>query len=1094
MQIYDFATHTRSLSNVYQTDVDFNFNFKGSKNTNQQGINVFSHNAMRGARDAAINNYSTLILTKELLSQDAFEVSALPDPEKRIISTYLAISITNELNDATQYLYFNNERETTSDNFNAFTSHQMLPLQDIVNEEQRYFNVQLIDKQYARINYKYNNRNYYLAANLQNELLFVSDEQYKDFNDLILNFVDETTFFYVLDENTDTLFLQKPLPNNDTRAVGLSAPQSSKLQLLTAANATNYFAFNTFNFKIRANVNAVTSKLNTSWIKYNVDDIDDLDVAGVKQNLSNNMLIASQYADATTNSIPSRPLILKNQHSLMSHMDECSYINLQDGEPGTQLRQYTSIFAGNEQEKGNDAIALNYTIYTNDYSAKPDAYTMFKTSSDLYPYAQLNINDSTLVSDGALGGNSPYTSDQLFMQKNAAQGADGQYLCTWLSAGKWVDRYYNNNKMTPADAAKAINAIYGTYENYVQQLLQTNNVDYDFFDKASDFVFEPNKEYFYYRMGNKRLEQQLQTYSNNLLLSSLQWKTSNNQLIAADNNYVCNGRNYATFENYENINDAGQMTLSMWLNSNDWSKIKAHEIVGNVTNAGFGIIKDPLITPLIMVQGTSAIHIFNSDFVEISKTTLSGAKFLARAEALDAFQAINSSGTVYEMQTDGTLYDQKNFSQSIIATANDEQIIYKLHSNGTTVTTFDAFTEQTSSFAVDAFSGCITVIDGIVRGFAGTKALPYTTNTVLYLYGGNQIVSKNYATGDQYVAFKTLSSTNGVGFIADFALDDELNLYVLHNDYKLSKFNSERVHQFTVSMQSTLSAASATNVAIDVCHEYVANEKKKSLIVVSSNANNKISFAKLSDQGTLLNFVATNVTRLTNASFNVTNAQYLQHKHANRGSSIDFVVKLPNYYNNLDATIINYSFDASKFSAGAHHFALRLDANQGNASFFVDGQLKKNVYIDAAKYMQLPLLQTSICFGATQFSNGTTLAKYLQQQNAYFANDVTISFPKIYNAALQDNDIKLLYMQKNEIESLNFHLPCGQRNNLDKIKQMFAWGTPGFKSNNIKVVVKNSGLTTPAVQQAVATQILQEIQHALPANINVMDIEFAEFD
>lgn len=1094
MQIYDFATHTRSLSNVYQTDVDFSFNFKGSKNTNQQGINVFLHNALLSARDVAINNYSTLILTDELRTHDIFEISALPEPEKRIISTYLAISITNELNDATRYLYFNNERETTSSNFNEYTSHQMLLLQDIVNDEQRFFNVELIDKQYARINYKYNNRDYYLAANTQNELLFVSSNQYKNFNDLTLNFVDEITFFYVLDDKTNTLFLQKPLVGNDTRAVGLSAPQSSRLQLLTAVNATNYFAFNNFNFKIRSSTSNITSKLNTSWATYNVDDIDNLDVATVKQDLSNNLLIASQYADATTHSIPSRPLILKNQHSLMSNMDECSYTNLQDGSPGTQLRQYTSIFSGNEQEKGNDVIALNYTLYTNDYVAKSDAYTMFKTSNDLYPYAQLNINDSTLASDGALGGNSPYTSDQLFMQKNAAQGADGQYLCTWLSGGTWVDRYYNNNKMTPADAAKAVNAVYGTYESYVHKLLQTNEVEYDFFDKKSDFVFEPNKEYFYYRMGSKRLEQQLQTYSNSLLLSSLQWKSSNNQLIATDNTYICNGNSFATFENFENVNDAGQLTISMWLNSNDWNNIQAHEIVGNVTSNGFGIIKDPLITPLIMVQSSSAIHIFSSDFVEVSKTTLSGAKFLSRAEALDEFQAIDANGAVYEMRTDGTLYDKKTFAQNIIATANDEQIVYKLHSDRRTVTTFDAFTETISSFTVDNLSNSIIVVDGAVYGFMGTKALPYKTNTALYLYGQNQIVSKNYITGDQFVAFKTLSSASSVGLIADFALDDELNLYVLHNEHKLSKFNAEREHQYTISMQSILSAASATNVSVDVCYEYASGSKNKSIIVMSTDTNNKISFARLTDQGNIQRFVNTNVTKLSDAAINLTNAQYLQYKHADRGSAIDFVVKLPNYYNNLDINTIKYTFDASKFNAGSHHFALRLDAKQGNVSFFVDGRLKKNVYINAAKYMQLPLLQTSICFGATQFSNGTTLAKYLQQQNAYVANGVTISYPRIYNAALHDNDVRLLYMQKNSIENLNFHLPCGQRNNIDKIKQMFAWGTPGFKSNNIKVVVKNSGVSAASTQQAVKSQILQEIKQTLPANINILDIEFVKFD
>jgi hypothetical protein len=490
MQVYNFATHTRSLSCTYQTDV--NFSLKGSRNTNQQGINVFQHDVLKNARDACINNYSSLILSNDMLASDAFELQTLEAPVKRIISTYLAVSITNELNDATRYLYFNNERETDSSNFSEYTSHQMLPLSEIVEESQRFFNVELIDSQYARVNFKYNNKNYYLASNTNDNLLFASNARYRDFNSLRFNFIDETTFFYVLDEASNTLFLLKPLLNNITMGMGLSAADSTKLQLLSATNPTNYYAFNTFNFKIRDNIDLVPKKLNTSQATYNVNNIDDLDVLETTANLTNNILLASQYNAATTKDIPARPLVLKNQHSLMSHVDECSYTDFINGEPGPQLRQYTTIVAGNEQEKGNDAIAINYTIFTNDYSAKPDAYTLFKTSANLYPYAQLNINDSTLVQDGALGGNSPHTSDQLFMQKNNAQGADGQYLCTWLSGGTWVDRYYNNNKMTPLDAAKAVNGVYGVYENYVQQLLQTYSVDYDFFDKKSDFVFEPN--------------------------------------------------------------------------------------------------------------------------------------------------------------------------------------------------------------------------------------------------------------------------------------------------------------------------------------------------------------------------------------------------------------------------------------------------------------------------------------------------------------------------------------------------------------------------------------------------------------------------
>lgn len=1092
MQVYNFATHTRSLSCTYQTDV--NFSLKGSKNTNQQGINIFQHEALKNARDARINNYSSLVLSNDVLASDSFELQSIETPVKRILSTYLAVSITNELNEKTRYLYFNNERETTSDNFSEYTSHQMLPLSDIIEDSQRFFNVELIDDQFARINYKYDNRNYYLAANANHDLLFASNALYKDFANLNFNFVDETTFFYVLDEPSNTLFLLKPLPSNITNGLGLSAADSTKLQLLSAVNSANYYAFNTFNFKIRDNIDLIAKKLNTSQATYNVENIDDLDVLDATQDLTNNILFASQYNAASTRDIPTKPLILKNQHSLMSHVDECSYTNLLNGLPGPQLRDYTTIVTGNEQEKGNDSIAINYIVYANDYVAKPDAYTIFKTSSDLYPYHQLNINDSTLVRDGSLGGNNPYTSDQLFMQKNTAQGMDGQYLCTWLSGSNWVDRYYNNNKMSPMDAAKAVNAVYGTYESYVEQLLASNNLNYDFFDKKSDFVFEPNKEYFYYRMGSKRVDEQINNYSNHLLLSSLQWKTGNNQNIAASNDYKCDGNSFAIFKEYETINDASQMTISFWLDSLDWSKINAHEIVGNVTNAGFGIIKDPLVTPLIMVQSSSAIHILNSDFVEITKTAVSGASFLTRSDALDAFQGISNNGTVFKLQADGTLYDKKNFNENIIATTYANDVIYKLHVNGYDVSAFNTITEQTSTYTVDFNSQSILYVDGALRGFAGTKTLAYDDNAVMFLYNQNQLVYKNYATNDQYVAFKTLSSSTDVGFIADFALDDERNLYVLHNDYKISKFDADRVLQYTISMQSLLSSTSATNIAIDLCYEYKDDAKNKSLIVVANDSKQKLSFAKIANDGVIQTFVQTNITKSAASVFNLTNAQYLQQIYADRRDAFDFVLKLPNYYNSHDFTTVKYTFNASDFNSGMHHFALRIDAKQGNASFFVDGILKQNVYIQAAKFMHLPLLQSSICFGATHFSNGNTLANFLQQQRVYFASNVTISYPRIYSAALQDNDIKLLCMQKTKIQDLNFHLPCGQRNNLDKIKQMFAWGTPGFKSSNIKITVKNSSITSDVTKQALKSQILQEITDVLPINTNVIDIEFAEFD
>lgn len=1100
MQVHNFATYTRSLSCEYQSDVDFSF--RGNKSNNQQGIDIYLHNSMLSARDARTNNYSALVVSDNIAADNAFILSNIDAPSKRVISTYLAISITNDINADTLYLYFNNNRETDSPDFTHYTSQQVLKLADVVEDTQRYFNIELIDRQYARINFNYNNVNYYLATNNQSELLFVAGSEYVDFSSLNFNFVDETTFYYILDEASDTMFFLKPLPGGITKSLGIEGVGSTKLQLLTATSPDNYFAFNNFNFKIRANANHATQKLNTSWTAYDTVNINGLsiDEDKTRYDLPNNILIASQYAEADYQRVPAKPLILKNQSSIMSHMDQSSYTNLQNGEPGTQLREYTAAFTGNEQEKGNDTITLNYVTYTNDYIIKPDSYSIFKTSGDLYPYRQLNINDSTLASDGALAGHSPYTSDQLFMQKNNAQGADGQYLCTWLSAGPsnmrgmWVDRYYNTNKISLLDAAKAVNSTYGTYVNFVQSYVSSNNITADFFDKSSDFVFEPNNEYFYYRMGNRRIDQHMSEYADSLILSAFSWTTFNNQPIKADGVYRCNGSSYATFANYGPINDSSQMTFSVWLDCDDWQNISGHEVLGNLTNTGFGIINDPIITPLLFVQSSSALHTFNSDFVEITTTLLSAVQFITRTDALDGFQTIDAQGNLYKLLMDATVYDKKTFNQKFIACTNDNRNIYLLHNDNTTVTAFDTQTEQVSTINVDAGSHCICTIEDTIYGFIGSKALPYTDNAALFLYNNNQIVYKNYVTQDQFVSFKTLSGASGIGYIADFTVDKDLNLYVLYNDYKISKFNNERVHQYTTSLESTLSSVSGSNYAIDVCYEYIADTKKQSIIVVASDSSSNLILTKLDDKGDIITQSLTTIKKSADTVLNITNAQYLQQQYKNRGKSLDVVIKLANTYNNLDFTTIKHAIDVSKFNSGKHHFALRIDSSQGNITIFIDGNAVSNSYIGAGKYMQLPLFNTSICVGATQFNNSVTLAQYLRQPQAYFINNITISSPILYNKALMDNDIKLLNMQTSRVDDLCFHLPCGQRNNLDRIKQVFEWRTPGFKSNNIKIVLKNSGATNPQLQQDIKSQIIQDIANTIPMNIDIHDVEFIEFD
>lgn len=1323
MQVYNYSTHMTSASCTYHDDVDFKF--KGNTSNNQQGINIFMHNCMLSARDVAMNNYSALVLSNNLSLDDVFELRSLQKNPGYIINTQLGLSINVQETAAAKYLYFDSQRETFTFNFNYASSHRLLTLDEMPHPEQSFFNFEMLDEKYARICYRYKHEKFYLAINSNEDVVFATG--YINYDDLNFNYIDETIFEYIFDGSGESLFLRKPLSGNRTKFLGVSGFDSNKLQLLSTFNASNYLLFNNFNFLVRSNALQIDNKMNASWASYTTDDVNELNIndASLLSDLPSNLLVASQYADATPLQVPARSIVLKNQATQLGTFDKASYINQRNDNAGPINRDYTNIFAGNSQEKGDENIAINFTMFSNDFVAKADAYSSFKTSASLYPYEQLNVNDASLRTDGAYAGDSPYTSDQILALKNAAQGADGQYLCTWLSAGpnsasaEWVDRYYNTNKMSPMDAAKAVNATYGTYEDFVSAYLQQQSYTYDYFDKKSDVIFEPNQEYFYYRIGSKRIKAQLATHENAVIIDSLQWKNSSNQLFSdaynANKVYQLDGDSYDVVQNYDAINSNYAFTISFWLKCDDWTKLNAYQILGNLTNTGFALIKDPMVTPLIMVQSSSAINIYNSDFKQVTQTLLpEPTLFVSRFDTIDDFGAVSNTA-VYKLHADGTLYDKYIFPDKtsaglididteiniwfdnsgsmdstlepllvmqdtllrqallpyfnnddnlydervkvrlfsnydispsepfqdptertllmisaptktstatrvinllfqdesspydadgstfntsvktpvytydvaktrnalesaqykynaiifqvntgpntypgfgyflravqygrdsyagtgglsdfdnidyyynvraastpefytelivdalnnaglILATTADPTLnnidmvqhndsIYMLNSDETTVSHFNFVTETLSTFAITPGSKSILYGDHGIIGTIGTKALPYGANNALYLYNDNQIVSYDYASNVQFAAFKSLSSASVINYIRDFDVDKHQNIYILNGDYKVAKYNSERVLQYSTSVLKSLSCI---NFAISNCYEYINDAFVHTTIIASRDANDLIRLTKLDEQGNIITTAATNVEYSAGATLNLTNAAYLQQKYQNRGNKLDFVVKLANKYNNRDIKTVAVTVNLDEILPGTKHFALRLDGVQGNATIFVDGKTADVANFGAAKYAaQQPLISNAISFGTTQFVNGVTLAQFLKQPAAYFASNATLLYPTIYAKALSDNDIRFITMQDYTISDLTFHLPCGMRNNVDVIKRMFAFGAPGMKSNNVSIIIKNTGINNDALKQSLKQQVLSQVSQSMPATINILGVEFVDYE
>ena len=128
-----------------------------------------------------------------------------------------------------------------------------------------------------------------------------------------------------------------------------------------------------------------------------------------------------------------------------------------------------AINSGINQEKGNENITLSFTFTDQEYEVNGGqtlTFTIAKREDGelptLFPYEQINLNDTKFVKNGAFASSVPYFSDRVKMLQDGGLPTgtpnNATYLCTWLykkdDATKpvWLDRYYFPDVITRTDA------------------------------------------------------------------------------------------------------------------------------------------------------------------------------------------------------------------------------------------------------------------------------------------------------------------------------------------------------------------------------------------------------------------------------------------------------------------------------------------------------------------------------------------------------------------------------------------------------------------------------------------------------------------
>lgn len=463
------------LLNTSLTDTEFN-----QRQVLFNGGSVFNFaDILSGAVDVKTKNYSSFYLTRKTKLDSNTQVDRISfQPSTILTGISSSTSVVSIL--------------SSPDNVDYISIRYPLILTDSPRFFP-YFRINLLDDEYCNIQYDDSvGKNYMVLENNTCVLkrgITLSDEdkkfRYIKGDNKIVFLKDISGSTYIINKSLSAI----PLSNNAASVI-----------------SEGYFTIGN-NLSINE-----TSSNNTSYITYKTQSMDIDDVLS-DYNLENNYLLFRNLNTDSLNDI--NTLVLKNQMNDLNTLSKSNNLSLSSDAGYTDNRTYTSI-ANDIPQLEDEGLSLNYIFYNKSIELNPGQNT-FITEKSLFPFTQININDTKLAKTGAFGSNSPLYSDRVYRYDENYLGEKYIYLCSWLSGSPgsennvWLDRYYYPNLVTKQAAISSV-AIYSrTYDQYIEQIVFNNPsntttvADNLFFDKLSDLVFTPSTKYIYERVDLENL-------------------------------------------------------------------------------------------------------------------------------------------------------------------------------------------------------------------------------------------------------------------------------------------------------------------------------------------------------------------------------------------------------------------------------------------------------------------------------------------------------------------------------------------------------------------------------------------------------------
>lgn len=467
-------------SKLWKSTMD-NVSYKQVKRTYQNGFSFNFPFALSGFNDFKTKEYSNFYLTDNIPASWFLEFNA---------DTSVAPKLMTYIQSGQSYL----ARPTTITNAESYN----ISFNDTASET-TYFDITFYNDNLCTVSFIGSGRTYFLAEDAGG-LLFKWDVALTTDEDQYNN----QFFKYIYNSNNDLFLIKASLSANKL------VKKDQNTLILVELNDENKNIILTSNFKVaRPKEYNLNVSQNTSFITYqNTSNV--IDFSKSVFDLTNNFLIHSPYSSEYKDTI-----VLKNQLTVSDVFTNGQNL-LSSGYDiaVNKFREYTNITTPIDSENSSE-INLNYVFYNKPYSVK-QGITEFQTPSSMYPFTNLNINDTRFVDCGAYAFDTPLYADKVYQLNTSNYSEDGKvYLCTWLSGSNaskvWVDRYFYPDLISKKAALSEKGVFDITYDQAIENLILSNaalsaNVSkYTIFDKKSDLSFKPNQNYTYHRFNNSTI-------------------------------------------------------------------------------------------------------------------------------------------------------------------------------------------------------------------------------------------------------------------------------------------------------------------------------------------------------------------------------------------------------------------------------------------------------------------------------------------------------------------------------------------------------------------------------------------------------------